>query len=282
MISREIEFRAPTTVGEALDALAELDGLGLDGEVALLAGGMSLLPLMNLGVRRPAGLVSLNHVDGLAAIDRTQRGWRIGAAVRHRDIAARTDLGPACGALATAARAIGDPQVRNRGTIGGSVAQAESFADYLPVLYALDARVEITGRDGARTIAATEFVRGPQDTALGRGELVTAIEIDAADGVAAYRRLARTEGSAPLVTAAAFAGPSETVVAVGGATRAPVRVRLAAADAADAAEAIAEAVGAAEPDARLAEVDRDYRGAMASVLGRRAVVAASDARVQTA
>lgn len=276
MISRSIEFRSPTTVDQALESLGELADLGLDGEVAVLAGGMSLLPLMNLGIRRPAGLVSLNHVEGLGAIDRTERGWRIAAAVRHRDIAAWTGFGPACGALATAARAIGDPQVRNRGTIGGSVAQAESFADYLPVLYALDARIEVAARDGRRTVAVAEFVRGPQRTVLRAGEIVTAIELDAVDGVAAYRRLARTEGSAPLVTAAAVVRGDETVVAVGAATPAPVCVRLDAARPADIETAVAEAVDAAAADERLSAADREYRRAMAGVLARRAVAAAAE------
>lgn len=276
MISRSIELRVPATVDEAIDALEELDDLGLKGEVALLAGGMSLLPLMNVGARRPGGLVSLNHIAGLGAIARTDAGWRMGALARHRDIAERADLGPACRTLAAAARGIGDPQVRNRGTIGGSVAHAESFADYLPVLYALDARVEITARHGARMVPAADFVHGPQQTSLRSGDIVTAIEVDVPEGAAAYRRLARTEGSAPLVTAAALVGPQRTVVAVGGATPAPVRVVLDDAVPADVQQALTEAVGAAEPDDRLSAADREYRMAMAGVLARRAVAAASD------
>src|SRR5438552_12620467 len=129
MITEEIDFHAPRNVDEAVALLGRLGD-----EAKVLAGGMSLVPTMNLGLARPTALVSLNHVTGLPEIEETADALRIGAMVRHARVVTDPLIAQHAPLLGEAATVIGDPQVRNRGTIGGSIAHADPAADYLPVL----------------------------------------------------------------------------------------------------------------------------------------------------
>jgi carbon-monoxide dehydrogenase medium subunit len=287
MISNEIEFHAPDTLAEALRLLAE------DGDnITLLSGGMSLLPMMNLGIVRPEKVVSLNRVRELDHVTERDGELVIGALVRHARVAEDPLIRRHSPLLAAAARVIGDIQVRNRGTIGGSVAHADPAADYLPVLAALGGSVTLSSGQGERTLAPDEFFIDLMFTSREPEEIVTAVTVPKlADGWrSAYTRLARVEGSFAIVNAAAvIAGDhSSATVAVGGAGPTPVvvdvteQLRNGADEAALAAvgEAVHEAAQDASGDLLS---DATYRRAMASVFARRACAeaAANSAEVRS-
>lgn len=155
-------------------SLAEAAGL-LSGEAALLAGGHTLLPAMKAGLRAPCALIDLAAVPGLAGIERAGEYVRIGAMTRHAVIAADALVAEMLPGLANAAKLVGDPAVRARGTLGGAIANNDPAADYPAALLALDAEVE-TDR---RTIPADSFILGMFTTALDDVEIVTAVRFRA-------------------------------------------------------------------------------------------------------
>ena len=269
MISQEFEFYAPSTVAEAVELLA---ANAADGKA--LAGGMSLVPAMNLGIARPTAVISLNRVAELDYVRDDGDVVRIGAMTRHVRIETDPVVAGAFPLLARAASVIGDVQVRNRGTIGGSVAHADPAADYLPVMLALGAGFKVVSSSGERTVVAGDFFHGVMATALAPHELLVEIELPklpAGTGTS-YLRLARLEGSFPLANAAAVVDGGPAVVAVGGTTAAPFLVEVESPEAPDAVEEAAceAAVGAFADLAATAE----YRRAMAGLYARRAVEAA--------
>ena len=165
----------PPTLPEALGALSD------DPSLTVLAGGTDLMVELNYGRRRPSGVLSLRRVPEL-------RGWRVdggdvvlGAATTYTELL-EPELARKLPALAAAARTVGSPQVRNTGTIGGNLATASPAGDTLPVLFALDARVDVASAGGVRTVPVSELVVGPKRTTLGPGELVTAVRVPAAAG----------------------------------------------------------------------------------------------------
>jgi carbon-monoxide dehydrogenase medium subunit len=269
MISQEFEFHAPSTVAEAVGLLA---ANAEDGKV--LAGGMSLVPAMNLGIARPTAVISLNRVSELDYVRDDGDVLRIGAMTRHVRIETDPVIAGAFPLLGRAASVIGDVQVRNRGTIGGSVAHADPAADYLPVMLVLGASFKVASSSGERTIAARDFFQGVMATALEPEELLVEIELrklPAGTGTS-YLRLARLEGSFPLANAAAVVDGGPAVVAVGGTTAAPFLVEVESPESLDAVEEAArEAAGGAFDDLA---ATADYRRAMAGVYARRAVEAA--------
>ena len=269
MISQEFEFHAPSTVAEAVELLA---ANAEDGKV--LAGGMSLVPAMNLGIARPTAVISLNRVSELDYVRDDSDVLRIGAMTRHARIETDQAIVDAFPLLARAASVIGDVQVRNRGTIGGSVAHADPAADYLPVMLALGASFKVASSSGERKIAARDFFQGVMATALAPYELLVEIELrklPAGTGTS-YLRLARLEGSFPLANAAAVVDGGPAVVAVGGTTAAPFLVQVESPEALDAVEEAArEAAGGAFDDLA---ATAEYRRTMAGLYARRAVEAA--------
>ncbi len=275
MISNEIEFHAPTTLREALALLAS------EGEdVTVLSGGMSLLPMMNLGIIRPEKVLSLNRVSELARVTERNGELVIGAMVRHQAVATDPLVQRHCPVLAAAAHVVGDVQVRNRGTIGGSVAHADPAADYLPALAAMGASVTLSSSEGERTLDAGAFFVDLMLTSREPTEIVSSVTVPKLpDGWrSAYKRLARVEGSFAIVNAAAVvAGDrSSATVALGGVGPKPVvvdiseQVRGGIDDAALAAvgEAAYEAAHGATGDLLS---DASYRREMASVFARRAL-----------
>lgn len=269
MISQEFEFHAPSTVVEAVGLLA---ANAEDGKV--LAGGMSLVPAMNLGIARPTAVISLSRVSELDYVRDDGDVLRIGAMTRHVRIETDPVIAAAFPLLGRAASVIGDVQVRNRGTIGGSVAHADPAADYLPVMLALGAAFKVASSSGERTIAARDFFQGVMATALAPEELLVEIQLPklpAGTGTS-YLRLARLEGSFPLANAAAVVDGGPAVVAVGGTTAAPFLVEVESPEALDAVEEAArEAAGGAFDDLA---ATADYRRAMAGLYAKRAVEAA--------
>jgi carbon-monoxide dehydrogenase medium subunit len=159
------DYQAPESIEAALAALREND------ESKIVAGGMTLLPTMKLRLARPEVLIDINHIGSLAGIKENEGAILIGAMTRHADVAASKLVRNCIPGLADLAESIGDPQVRNRGTIGGSVANNDPAADYPAGLVGLGARV-VTDR---REIAADDFFTGMFETALEDDEIITAV-----------------------------------------------------------------------------------------------------------
>jgi CO/xanthine dehydrogenase FAD-binding subunit len=277
MITQEIDFRTPRSEREVLALLAEHGD-----DAKLLGGGMSLVPTMNLGLARPEMLISLNHVEELAYVREHDGSLAIGARTRHADVLADPLVRDGWPVLAEAARHIGDVQVRNRGTIGGSVAHADPAADYLPVLSLLDATIVVRSTRGERVLPADEFFVDIMFTALEPDELVAEIRIPRlpAGSAAAYARLARVEGSFAIVNAAALVGPGMARAAIGGVAAKPVLVDLTAATGGTIDNRTLEPVAAAvrvacgDPYEDL-NGDAEYRREMAVVYVRRALQSAA-------
>lgn len=146
-----------------------------DPEAKALAGGQSLVPVMAMRLARPRVLVDLNRIEELATIGRTASGLITGAMVRQRTLERRSALADELPLLAAALPFVGHREVRNRGTVGGSVAHADPSAELGLVAATLKARIEARSLDGSREIGADEFITGPFTTTLETGELVTAI-----------------------------------------------------------------------------------------------------------
>lgn len=172
MIPPSFTYARATSVDEALALAAE------HGEEAkFLAGGQSLLPLMKLRFASPAVLIDLGRVTELSYIRDEGTYVAIGALTRHHDVANSELLRADIPLLAAASEAVGDPQIRHRGTIGGSVAHADAAADLPATLLALDATLVVRGPGGTRSVPAAEFFKGIFETALEPGELLTEIQV---------------------------------------------------------------------------------------------------------
>ena len=173
MIPADFEYAAPDTLTEALGLLAE------GGEDAKpLAGGHSLIPLMKLRFAAPSLLVDLRRLPGLVGVARTNGEFAIGAMTPH----ATLEHSPELGLLARAAGTIADPQVRHRGTIGGSLVHGDPASDLPAVLLAAEGSLIVCGPDGERTIAAADMFQDYMTTAVADGEIVTEIRVPALDG----------------------------------------------------------------------------------------------------
>jgi aerobic carbon-monoxide dehydrogenase medium subunit len=278
MIAKEYAFHAPKKLDEALALLARH---GDDAKV--LAGGMSLVPVMTLGLIQPDVVVSLNHVQGLDYVIEEGGAVRIGAMTRHRTVLTDDTIRRSFPLLAESAAMIGDTQIRHRGTIGGSLAHADPAADYLPVMLVLGAELHLQSASRKRTVKATDFFKGLMQTALEPGELVTEVRIPKlpAGAGSSYQRLHRVEGNFAIVSAAAVvhAGFQAARLAIGGVGPQPVLLDVARRLAKGATE---EALKAVSDDAFEASAeaygdlngDVEYRRAMARVYAQRAIRAA--------
>ena len=162
-------------VADSVEGAIEL--LGAREEAKLLAGGHSLLPLMKLRFARPSLLVDIGRIDGLAYVRDAGERLAIGALTRHHDVANDPLVQEHCPIVSHAAAGIGDPQVRHRGTIGGSVAHGDPASDLPTVLLALDAELAVRGPEGERAIAAGDFFRGLFETALGPQDVLTEMRV---------------------------------------------------------------------------------------------------------
>jgi aerobic carbon-monoxide dehydrogenase medium subunit len=173
VITAPFDYEAPESVDEAIRILHE------NGEDAkLLAGGHSLLPLMKVRLAAPTVLVDLRRIPGLHSIEQENGGWSIGPMARHAVLQDTPELG----VVARAAGFIADQQVRNRGTIGGSLAHGDPASDLPAVLLALEGSVTARGTTGERSIAATELFQGYFTTALAPDEVITDVRLPALDG----------------------------------------------------------------------------------------------------
>jgi carbon-monoxide dehydrogenase medium subunit len=188
MIPAVFDYLAARTVDEALSALAE------QGEEAkVLAGGQSLLPLIKLRLASPKLLIDLAKIPALSGITRREDGLVIGALTTHYQVESSELLKKICPLLPQVARAIGDVQVRNRGTIGGSIAHADPAADWPAALLALRAEFTVRGRTRDRVLNAEEFFLGPMTTALQPAEILIDVRLPAAPRrwAGAYQKMAQ-------------------------------------------------------------------------------------------
>lgn len=202
MITHPFTYEAPTTIDDAVRAL------GRSGEAKILAGGHSLIPLMKLGLAEPELLVDIGRIAALREI-KSEDGWVVvGALATHRSIADNARVASTLRALAEAAAAVGDLQVRSRGTIGGSIAHADPAADEPAATLAFDATVRVIGPKGRRDIPAREFFKGTFETALGPNEIVVEIRFPAPAGRSgsAYAKFAHPASGFAIVGVAAVVG----------------------------------------------------------------------------
>jgi len=190
------DYFSPATVEEAL---ALLDEHG--GDAKPLAGGQSLIPAMNFRLARPAVLVDLNRIAELAYVRTAPGGVAIGAMTRQRAVERNDDVARAAPLLAEAMPSIAHPQIRNRGTMGGSIAHADPSAELPAVMLALDAQFRAQSATGERSIAAGEFFKGMLETALAPGELLVEIAVPPlpASSGTAFLEMARRHGDYALV-----------------------------------------------------------------------------------
>ncbi len=280
MYPPKFEYYRAGTVAEALALLEQHSG------AKVLAGGHSLIPAMNIRLADPGVLVDIGRITELKGISARNGAVRIGPLTTHAAIA-RSDMVPQ--ALSEAAGQIGDPQVRNRGTIGGNIAHADPGSDLPTVLVALGATIHTTRAEGNRAIEASDFFTGILETALQPGEIVTDIEVPApaVGSGSAYAKLANPASRYAMVGAGAaitLAGGkcTQVRVAVGGlvpfARRAPaVEAALVGklpgpTEIAAAAQAVQQDLG----DDILEDIQagKEYRKSMATVYVRRALAAA--------
>ena len=283
MYAPDFEYYRAGSLAEAGQLLQQHPG------AKLLAGGHSLIPLLKLRLATPAALIDIGRLDELKGISVADGRVRIGALTTHAELAASSELAERCPALAEAAGLIGDPAVRNRGTIGGNVAHADPASDLPTVLCALDATIVVTADGGERGISAGDFFEGMMETSLGDHDIMTAIEVPAAPAGQgqAYVKFSHPASRYAVVGVAAavsVAGGSISTVAVALGGLVPVATRAAAVEQAlagqapsdDAIAAAAAAVSADLGDDLIGDIyaSAEYRRAMAPVCVKRALRAA--------
>ena len=199
MYPAQFEYSKAGSVAEAIQVLQG------DPDAKIIAGGHSLIPLMKLRLARPSRVVDIGGIADLRGISVDGGNIRIGALTTHQEVASSAEVQANCGILAEAAGGIGDPAVRNRGTIGGNAAHADPASDYPTVLTALGASFNLQGPSGSRTVSADDFFTGPFETAVGADEVLTSVSVPvlAANQVAEYAKMAHPATSFAVVGAAA-------------------------------------------------------------------------------
>ena len=275
----------PTTLVEALDVLAEL---GPDAKV--LAGGQSLLPLLTMRLAAPPHLVDVNRVPGLATVEPSTGGVRVGALARHAQVLRDAGAAAAVPLLGQGLALVAHPVIRNRGTTVGSLVHADPSGEMTAVLALLGGEVELRSTTGTRTVAAADFFLGPLEGDVAPGELATSAWFPALPprSGTAFREVARRHGDYAVCGVAA----AVTLDAGGRVERAraayismsptPVVLELTDAvagrvwDAADWAAASRQAAGALEPDPDI-HATAAYRLSLAQALTRQALAEAAQA-----
>ncbi len=216
----ETRFHAPERLEDAISLLSA------DEDARPLAGGQTLVAMLNADLLSPSQIISLHRIKALQGIERRADGsLRIGAMTTHATLARSAELRGAHVLLGQAAGRIGHEAIRNRGTIGGAVAHADPSADYPPVLVALEALIEAVGPKGKRAVPAAEFFQGFLTTALTLGEIVSAIILQPSPAQARvhYEKFARVEGDFATLSVAVALWGGGVRIALGSVGPVPVR-----------------------------------------------------------
>lgn len=279
MKAAPFEHHRPSTVAEAVSLLESLE------EPTILAGGQSLVPMLRFRLAVPEAVIDINGIDDLAYLEERDGFLRIGALARHADVEHSSLIADRYGSFADCAPLVADPQIRNRGTIAGSVAQADPKGDWGSVLLAHDGVVVASGPDGERTIPADEFFLLPYDTSLEANELITELRVPmpAEREGSAYHKLKRKVGDYAMTGVAArlvldddgrieTAGIGMTAVDITNARAPSAEDRLEGAR--PSAESFAEAGALAAEDANPESDehgDASYKENMVRVLAQRAL-----------
>jgi carbon-monoxide dehydrogenase medium subunit len=275
----KFDYHAPASVDEALALLGRYAG-----EAKILAGGQSLVPLLNFRLSRPAALIDLNRIPALAYIRAHDGEMRLGAMTRQRTIEFSPELAERVPLLTEATRLVGHLPIRSRGTIGGSLAHADPSAEYPAVLTALGGSVVVRGPKGERVVAAADLFQSYLTTSLGADEILVEVRLPAPPAGAghAFEELSRRHGDFALIGIAAViarSGERCTLARLATAGAGPVPVRLRAAEEilerdglGDAAieAASRRATELVEPDADI-HASADYRRHLTGVLTGRAI-----------
>ena len=282
MIPASFEYVAPTSVAEALRALAE----GGD-DVKVLGGGQSLLPILRMRLNTPATLVDLGRIEELKGVRDDGDHLVIGAMTTYADVLASDLVRDHARLLADAITEVADPQIRHRGTLGGALVHADPAGDVGAPALALEAELVIAGADGERTVAAADFFRDLFETEVGEGELLTAIRIPKHTGWGSrYEKFVRVSHQWSIVAVGATVRVSGGTIAearigltnMGSTPLRATTVEQSLVGRSATEEAIREACVAAadgtNPPSDL-NGDADYRRHLATVLTRRAVLAAA-------
>jgi carbon-monoxide dehydrogenase medium subunit len=284
------EYHAPTTLDEALEVLAEV---GSDGKV--LAGGQSLIPILNMRLAAPAHLVDINRIPGLSCVHTDATGVRVGATARHTDVERDDTAHAVVPLLRQALRLVAHPAVRNRGTTVGSLAHADPSGEMTAVLALLGGSVELARKGSSRTVSAAEFFVGPLESCVAPGELALAAYFPrpAAHTGTAFVEQARRHGDYAIcgLAAAVTLDDDLRITAARGAyisvSATPLVLDLtdavvgATTDTADWAAAGQLACAQVDPEPDI-HVSAEYRRHMAGVLTARALAAAAADAARTA
>jgi aerobic carbon-monoxide dehydrogenase medium subunit len=281
MIPAAFDYHAPTSVEEALQLLAS------SGDVKVLAGGQSLIPVLRLRLATPEVIVDLGRIESLRGIRQDGEALVIGAMTSHDEVAGSPLVATHALLLSKAVQQVADPAVRHLGTFGGSLAHADPAGDLLAPALALEASFVIVGPSGTRTVAAADFFQDLFTTAIGEGEILTEVRVPTHTGWGAhYEKFSRVAQQWAIVAVAATVRVEGGTIAqarVALTNMGPVPIRALATEQAllgvpATASAIADAVaGIAEgtrPPSDL-NADGDYRRHLAAVLARRSVLAAA-------
>ncbi len=284
MIPAPFDYVAPTSVSDALAALAEA---GDDGKV--IAGGQSLLPILRMRLNAPEKLIDLGKVEELRGISEDGDHLVIGAMTTYTEVMANDAVRQHASLLAAAVAEVADPQIRHRGTLGGALVHADPAGDVGAPALALDCELVIVGSGGERTVAAQDFFRDLFETAVEDGELLKAIRVPKHTGWGAhYEKFVRVAhqwsivavGATVRVDAGSIAEAKVGLTNMGSTPLRATAVEQALVGKPATDEAVREACAAAaegtDPPSDL-NGDADYRKHLATVLTRRAVLAAAGA-----
>jgi carbon-monoxide dehydrogenase medium subunit len=266
MIPAEFDYELAESVEQAVELLGREDA-------KLLAGGHSLLPAMRIRVARPSLLVDIGRLDDLSYVREDGDGISVGALTRHHDLVTSDVLLEHCDLLADAASQIGDPQVRHRGTIGGSVAHGDPASDLPAVLLALDADFVVTGVGGPRSVPAADFFQGVFATALGQQDVLTEIRVPRAKGTyLKFHRRAQDWATVGVAAARVNGSVRVGLTQMGATPLRATKVEEALGAGADPAAAAEHAAEGTDPVSDT-HASADFRRVLARVLVRRALEA---------
>ena len=288
MYPAPFEYHVPSTVAEAVSLLGRWQD-----DAKLIAGSQSLVPMMKLRLVQPKHVIDLRKVPGLSGVSESEGALVIGALTTHRDLETSEIVRSRVPIMSEAAAGIGDAQVRNMGTIGGSLAHADPAADWPAVAIALDASVRIAGPQGERTLPVEKFVVGPLTSALEAGEILLQVRVPlpGTRSGSAYEKLPHPASRFAIVGAAAavtldgkgavqrarvaLTGLGPKVARAGrveqalqGNSPSPTSLKAAAARAAEGLELRADSIGSADYKAHLAALytERALRRAVARAI----------------